>query len=999
MKKKRMSTKKSLGIFLPCMSVVLAMMVSVGVLSNAYSDSISIFLNGGSGEVDKKTITENTELVEDIVEDGSVLLKNNSNTLPLSESEISKVNVFGWAGYDWMTSMFGSGYSNTSLEKLKLYPALEEMGIEYNTQLFDMYKSFYSGKVSGWGMNDLEEYRGDIAVGSSTKFVLHEPGSAFYTDNIIQSAKSFSDVALVVIGRTGGEAADLRKLQVKQKQENGSNSTVSDTSRSYLQLSTEEEEMISAAESACSKVIVLLNTSNTMELGFLDDDKIDACLLTGLTGLTGVKSVINLIRGKDEAGNLTNPSGRTVDTYAYDLASNPSSVNAGFGGSKKYTNLSTSDSYTKNYYDAYVDYYEGIYVGYRYYETAAEENFINYDETVQYPFGYGLSYTDFDWAVQRIEINGKESAYNSSVPLGKDDEIKVYVNVTNIGNLPGKDVVELYYTAPYISGQIEKSSVVLGDFKKTDTLKPGETCGVTLSLKSRDMASYDCYGKNDNEFKGYELDGGEYSLKLMENSHTLKELSSSSKSSSTMKFNIPDGGYQYQTDEVTGNKVENRFTGDNTIDGYPIDGSQETKAVTYMSRGNFAGTFPKVVIARDRNQEAYQIASATKPSQEQLAATSYDNVEDPLVGMSFGMTINDMMEVTDYNDTDYEDLVSQMSTTELFSLIRDGFFKTQAINSIGKPIYRDLDGPLGLNTRVTSSNSCSYVSYPSETLLAQTWDVDLAYSMGMSVGKEARSDSTSGVRGWYGPAANIHRNPYDGRNAEYYSEDSLLSGKFAANVVKGAKNAGLYCYMKHFVANENESLREGLYTFMTEQTFREIYLRSFEIAVKEGSANALMTSMNRIGATWVGGSYALCTSILRDEWGFNGTLVTDWVDVGSSYLPVYKGIWAGNDIWLNNADASKMFSDSDYQNDSLFITLAQNVAHDVCYTLIDTEQTRLAYDPTLEMTDLTNGGFNFDKSWMTYIVLFEVVAGAGFAVMTFFLTKNIILNKKDDVSN
>ena len=344
----------------------------------------------------------------------------------------------------------------------------------------------------------------------------------------------------------------------------------------------------------------------------------------------------------------------------------------------------------------------------------------------------------------------------------------------------------------------------------------------------------------------------------------------------------------------------------------------------------------------------------------------------PLTSNVKNYTIDDLMDAEGYDDMIFDILISQMSTAELFELIRDGYFKTDAIDSIDKPIYLDLDGPLGLNTRVTSNTTCEFISYPSETLLAQTWNTDLAYAMGLSVGKEAKA-SDLGIHGWYGPAANIHRNPYSGRNAEYYSEDPYLSGKFCAETVRGAKNEGLYCYIKHFVANDSESLREGLFTFMTEQTYREIYLKPFEIAVKEGGANALMTSMNRIGAVWVGASRATCTDVIRGEWGFNGGLVTDWVDTGhADYMPAYKGIWAGNSTWLNNTDAQKMFNDSQYNNDPVFVTLAQEVAHDVLWMITDTAQTNAEYDPSAD-NSLSTGGFSYNRTWVVYIVIVEVI--------------------------
>lgn len=995
--KNRLSNKKAIAIYSPFMGLLAVLMAGLLIASVMFADTLSLFFYGaGSANADPVTLSDGAELCEDITEEGTVLLKNEENTLPLTENEAKKVNVFGWAAYDWMTSTFGSGFSNTSLEKVKLFPALEKAGIEYNTTLYNMYRDFYSANTIGsrnWGKTDWNEYRGDVDVGTTKKFVLHEPGAAFYTDAVINEAKAFSSVALVVIGRTGGEAADLRFEQEKQIQTNGSNSTVKDATRSYLEISVEEEQMIAAAKRACEKVIVILNTSNTMELGFLDDNDIDAALLVGLTGLTGVNAVIDILRGKDEEGRTVTPSGRTADTYAYDISSAPSSVNSGYGGALKYTGLSSSNNYSKGYYDAYLDYHEGIYVGYRYYETAAEEGYIDYSQTVQYPFGYGLSYTKFEWAVEAMLLNGKPQNVASKINLGKNDKIEIYVNVTNTGNVAGKEVVQLYYSAPYIAGGIEKSSVVLGDFAKTAVIEPGETKQVKLELTVQGMASYDCYDDNSNDHTGYELDGGSYYLRLMKNSHEAASMADGEKS--VIECTVPSDGYTYDTDEATGNAVENRFTGENTIDGYPIDGSKETTPVKYMTRADFAETFPKAKIIRSRAAEAYAIASAQEPTAAQLAATGYANVTEPLTSNVRTYTIDDLNDVEDYDDPMFDTVISQISKGELFELIRDGYFKTDALESIGKPVFLDLDGPLGLNTRVTSNVTCSFTSYPSETLMAQTWNTDLAYAMGLSVGKEARQ-SDLGIRGWYGPAANIHRNPYSGRNAEYYSEDGLLSGKFTAETVRGAKNAGLYCYIKHFVANDSESLREGLYTFMTEQTFREIYLKPFEIAVKEGGANALMTSMNRIGAVWTGASRALCHDVLKEEWGFNGTLVTDWVDTGhSDYMPAYKGIWAGNSTWLNNTDAQKMFSDSQYSGNAVFVTLAQEVAHEVLWTLVDTNKTYAAYDPDAD-TSLSSGGFTYNRTWIAYVVVVEAVLAAGIGVMAFFLVRTVRRNKSEN---
>ena len=995
--KGKWTSKKLIKLYVPIMSVIAAIMIALFIATLVFAADdgknsiISNFLFGiGGSELSQDTLTAGSELCEEIGRDGTVLLKNSgekgNKALPLSDSESAKVNVFGWAAYDWMTSTFGSGFSNTELEKLKLFPALEKAGIEYNIELYNMYKDFYTGSIgTQWSKSDWNEYRGDVAVGSTKKFILHEPGASYYTDSVINAAKAFSSVALVVIGRTGGEAADLRLYQEKQIQSNGSSSTVRDDSRTYLQLSVEEEQMIDAAARACEKVIVVLNVSNTMELGFIDDERIDAALLSGLTGMNGVNGVIDILRGKDRDGNVVSPSGRTADTYAYDINSAPSSVNSGYGGALKYTGLATSGSYTKGYYDAYIDYHEGIYVGYRYYETAAEEEYINYDETVQYPFGYGLSYTDFEYSIDKLVINGEQTEIADSLALGGNDKIELFVNVKNVGDVAGREVVQLYYTAPYISGGIEKSHVVLGDFAKTEVIEPSETKQVKLEITAQSMASYDCYDRNTNSHTGYELDEGEYVLRLMKNSHVPAIMTDGG--ASTVKFKL-DAKVNYDTDEKTGNPVVNRFTGNDTIDGYPIDGSLEIVPVTYLSRANFAGTFPKAKIVRGINKDAETLAKAQTPSAAQLEKTGYaDITEEPLTANDQGFTLEDMADADGYDDEFWATLIGQITKTELFENIRNGFFNTVKMESIGKDSFVDLDGPLGLNTRVMSNTSCRFISYPGETLLAQTFDTTLAYRMGLSVGREAR-DSDSGIRGWYGPAANIHRNPYCGRNGEYYSEDALLSGRFAAEAVRGAKNNGLYCYVKHFAANDSETLREGLFTFMSEQTFREIYLKPYEITVKDGGGNALMTSMNRIGAVWAGASRALCTDILRGEWEFNGTLVTDWVDTGKGgYMPVYKGIWAGNDIWLNNPISQSLFDNKEYNNHAVFITLAQKVAHDTLWTLVDTQQVSAAYDPSNDRALGGGGSSGGSRAWVWIVVAAEAAFAVPIGVFAWLIVK------------
>lgn len=1043
MAKKRMSTKKSLAVFVPSISAIVAIMLAVIIAASMFWQDISLWLYGRAQTADAQVLADGTALCEDIVENGIVLLKNEKDSegnpaLPLTQEEIAKVNVFGWAAYDWMTMAFGSGYSNTKLSKLKLFPALEQAGIEYNQDLYNMYKDFYSDVSHVYNLTeDEQEYRGGVSFGSEKIFTLHEPNAAAYTQEIRDSITAHSDVALVVIGRTGSESKDLSLQQVKQEQVNKSTRNITVTDRHYLELSTEEEEMIEVAKETCEKVIVILNTANTMETGFINDVDIDGALLVGITGLTGVNGLINVLRGekeapvavRDENGNpqydenglpiyetnadgtvktdivQVSPSGRTVDTYAYDVFSSPAMVGySGDGAAKIYAGTGNGG----NRYNVYLDYSEGIYVGYKWYETADAEGFwddvnnengVGYDGVVQYPFGYGLSYTNFTWTVTSVLVNGEEM---TSGELSANDKIEIYVEVKNTGDYPGADVVQLYYTAPYEDGGIEKSYVTLGAFDKTGVIQPGKVDIVKLELSVQSMASYDCYDANKNGHTGYELDAGEYQLRLMKNAHEYGVMSDVTENNVPAAVKEPiitytiGRGIDYDTDEKTGELVENRFTNkdgsgnDETIDQADLDGSHEADGgVKYMSRADFEGTYPQNLAQRARTPEAYAVATAKDPTAEQLAYAGYDNITEMPAVVDYGLTMEEIMGVEDYDDELWEQLIAQIPANELVNLISDGYFKTAKLDSIGKQEYIDLDGPLGFNTRVTSGTSlCEFVAYPSATMLAQTWDVELAYAMGLSVGREA--SSMDGLKGWYAPGANIHRTPFGGRNGEYYSEDGLLSGKMCAGAVKGAKDMGVYSYVKHFVVNDSEKARDGLYTFLTEQTLREIYLKPFELMIKEGGGNALMTSMNRLGRVWSGGNYGLMTEIVRNEWGFRGTVVTDWVNAGDDYMPPYRGIWAGNDIWLSNGIGS-LFRTLD--NNPTATVIGQKVAHNVLWTLVDTENAKLAFDPNAEGTDLSAGAV-YNMTWVWYIVLVEVALAAAAGVMAYFLIRNVLKNKK-----
>lgn len=1082
--------KKALAIFTPCITLCVALMLALSILASMFWEDISLWLYGRAQSTNADVLSNGYALCEEIVEEGVVLLKNEEDSkgntaLPLSKEEINAgLNVFGWAAYDWMTMAFGSGYANTDLPRTKLFPALKEAGIKYNEDLYKLYQDYYTAHSKTYGDGDYLEYRGGVAFGSEEIFVLREPGKADY-EKVCQES-GLTGVGLVVIGRTGSESKDLQLHQVVQT-EFGKNTKQTRNDRHYLQLSKEEEDMIEVAKTYCDKVIVILNTANTMETGFIEDAGIDGALLVGITGLSGVNGLINVLKGeketliperdedgnvvyekeavqemdangqpvydkdgnpvyakdengdilykdvvkykKDENGNLikeitpVSPSGRTADTYAYDIiGTTPAAVDQNdTGAATKYTGS------TAKFVTSYVDYAENIYVGYKWFETADAEKFwdgytprtadniskdkpvkteyvagkTGYKAVVQYPFGYGLSYTKFEWNVVSVKVNGSSK---SSGALNKDDKIEIVVNVKNTGDRAGADVVELYYTAPYQDGGIEKASVNLIDFKKTAVIPAGETGQVTLSLTVQSMASYDCYDLNGNGHTGYELDEGEYTLSLMKDSHNAPKMSSGS---NVIKYSIPKNGYNYDTDSKTGEKVENRFTNkdgsidlannkveDLTIDKADLDGSMESTPVKYLSRADFKGTYPvKEATGRAVTATAKEVAQQSAPTQEQLEATGYGNVTATRQTETNSLKFNDLLEgVEKYDDPLFAEVIKNITNAELVTLIQDAYFKTAKIASIEKDAFVDLDGPLGFNTRVTGGNgtTCSFMAYPNGTTLAQTWNPDVAYKMGISVGSERLS--MKGLRGWYAPGADTHRNPFGGRNGEYYSEDGVLAGKICAQTVRGAKDMGVYSYVKHFVLNDSELDRSGLFTFITEQALRENYLKPFEIMIKDGGGNALMSAMNRVGRVWSGANYGLMTEIVRNEWGFNGTVVTDWCNTNENYMPLYRGIWAGSDIWLSNGVGSMDPVFNEIKCDTAYKIAADNVAHHVLWTFVDTYNANMAFDPA---NAGTIDAAEFNMTWIAYVVIVDVALAAGAGVMGFFLARSIIYTVKN----
>ncbi|MGT2753852.1 glycoside hydrolase family 3 protein [Streptococcus ovis] len=825
-KNKAFRTKKS--------KILTALLALLGVVIIGANYAVNMFVNVidtyfAPSYADDTKIADaekvSKALATSIQEEGSVLLENKDNTLPLKDTK--KLNVFGISSVAITYGGAGSGAADES-KNVNLQAGLEGAGFELNKELTDFYTENLPEKE---GTNIFSLNGGDYNI--------YEPTQDKYSDELIANAKDFSDTALVVISRNGGEGADLPYEMSEYQQ--------GDKGKHYLELQDVEKAMLKTVTENFDKVVVLVNSSNAMELGFLKESGVDAALWIGGPGSTGLTGVANILAG------TVNPSGRLVDTYAYDITSNPAYYNQ---GDFNYTNISYErqawgQSKPETHQYKFLNYQEGIYVGYRYYETRYVDNATGqvdeaaYDAAVQYPFGYGMSYTDFKQEIKDV----KEA----------DGKIEVTVEVTNTGDVAGKDVAQVYYTAPYTVGGIEKSHVVLAGFDKTEVLEPGASETLTITYDRDDMASYDYKGD-----KSYVLDAGTYQIKLMNNAHDV----------------LDSEEYKVEKKEVIKQRISDKIEVSNLFDDAAGD-------VAYVSRANWEATLPK---ERTADKEA---------SEEIAAAMKSDNVpaeDDPqaekITVKDHGLRLVDMIGL-DYDDEKWNQIVEQVSVEEMAQLIQFGGYATGAVKSVDKPAVVDLDGPAGINGIFQGIKG---VQFNSEVVVASTWNLDLAEEMGDAFAKEALAH---GIVGLYAPAVNIHRTPFSGRNFEYYSEDPFISGKMASALAKKALENGVYTFTKHFALNDQEDNREGVATWSNEQAIREIYLKAFEIPVKEGGATAIMSSFNRIGTTWAGGNKALLTNVLRDEWGFKGMVITDFA--GAPHMYADQAIRAGNDLMLTPA--------------------------------------------------------------------------------------------------
>ena len=989
---------KHLGtrIWLIVTSILLVLAIVIPILATSiplFNNTISLIFGGERANIvednrdelydrefhskaDARAAAE--DFVVDVNEEGMVLLKNENGALPLSQ-DAPAVSVFGKNSVNLVYT--GSGSASSSGTTRTLYESLEAAGIGYNPDL----KSFYEDNSrSGSGRPD------NPAMTSGQRlsgFATGETPISSYNSALESSYTAYDDAAIVVISRIGGEGFDLPRTMATDFTYATAVTGASSPTDHYLELDANEKDLIEYVKGKFDTVIVVLNVGTTMELGALQNDAgIDAILWMGFPGGTGVMALGEILVGETAEGEPLSPSGHTTDTWAADFTLDPTWYNTGVY-SGQYGNRYIYNGEETGY--AFVNYEEGIYVGYRYYETRGYEeeqdgNADWYAQNVVYPFGYGLSYTTFDWDVTFDAASGSA--------LAADGTLSVQVTVTNTGNYAGKDVVQLYYTAPYIEGGIEKAQVVLAAFAKTDTLYPASEAGadkpnsqtLTLEIDVRDMASYDYADANENGFSGYELDAGTYTLSVRSDSHTAV---------AGATYELAEGVTYPTATDARGNTVtvENRF--DDVSAG--IFGTNTYES--YVTRSDFAGSLPTGYLPDSERTLTEELYTALYDSSERRQYTVSDEGkpwevtgEAPsTTPVDSGLSLADMLYdeegnyvgSVDYDDPRWETLLNEIPLDEMKTLVGFAAFRTNAVSGINgvvnKPKATDSDGPSGFTSFQSESVIYGTCSYQGECVMGATWNKELAYRMGELVGEEGLAGDESGdgmpYSGWYAPAVNIHRSPFAGRNWEYYSEDGLLSGELAAEVIKGASTKGVYCYVKHFAVNDQETDREfnGILVWANEQSMREIYLKPFEIAVKEGGAMGMMSSFNRLGMTWAGGSYALLTEILRDEWGFRGAVITDYSLNRYTYVDLM--IRAGGDLFLTQ-DTKVFYKD----DDATQITLLRQATKNVLYVTANSNAMSVVVD-----------GYKWPlwQEIMVWVDVAVVVALAAWGVLIIYFTR------------
>lgn len=821
------------------------------------------------------TVSKANELAKEVQSEAITMLKNDDSNLPLSNK---KVNVFGWGSTNPVYGGTGSGSMSKQYKTVSLLDGMKQAGLKTNTELSKLY-------------TDYRKDRPEVGM-FAQDWTLPEVPAKQYSDKLVSDAKDFSDEAVVVLTRVGGEGADL-PTDMKAKgityKNNSKDYDDFQKGESFLQLSKTERDMIDLVTSNFKKVTLVYNGANTFQFDFLNDyPQIQSVVWCPPAGQTGFSALGEVLAGE------TNPSGKTSDTFLKDLTKSVSYNNF---GKFEYTNMADKAAKYKGFtgddvtaIPGFVNYSEGIYVGYKFYETASDEGLINYDDTVAFPFGYGLSYTSFDQKLDSVKYKG-----------GK---VTVTATVTNTGDKAGKDVVEAYYNPPYTDGGIEKASKNLAGFEKTKELQPGESQKVTVKFDDDDMASYDYKGA-----KAYVLEKGDYDISIQSDSHHVID---------HQKVTVKDA--------VTYDSDSNTHNGDAVAATNEFD--YAAGDVTYLSRAGHFANYAKATAA-PTNFSMSDEAKAEFTNNSNYDPKKYDNDSDemPTTGAKNGLKLYQMYG-KDYDDADWDKLLDQLTFDDMDDLIANGGYGTPAVKSVGKIQLTDADGPASLNNNFTGVGS---IGFPASTAFACTWNRDLAKQFGEMIGDMAHDMH---VAGWYAPAMNIHRNAFSGRTFEYFSEDSLLSGVMASSEISGAKSKGVYSFMKHFALNDQETKRtEMLCTWTNEQAMREIYLKPFEMSVKEGGAQAVMSSFNYIGNTYAGASSNLLQTVLRGEWGFKGFVLTDYFG-GYGYQNADQEVRAGNDSMLATTKITNHITDKSATS----VKAMRQAAHNILYTAANSWQ-------------------------------------------------------------
>ena len=892
-------------------AMVLAVVVCVNMICFGPMSTL-IGLATGNGTLSDETNEEAAEVAEEIMEDGIVLLKNES-LLPLNETK--KLNIFGWESINPAYGGAGSGGINDLYDIVSLNQGLENAGFSINQELVDFYNNY--------GADNPE-----MSI-QKQSWTLPEPPVDTYSDELIKSAKEYSDVAVVVLSRKAGEGHNDIPMDVRKAAYDNNSDEYDDfpEGEHYLQLSQTERDMVDMVCSNFDNVIVIYNGANQFELGFADEyPQIKSVVWCPGTGNVGFNAL-----GKVFSGEV-NPSGKTPDTFIYDMTTAPWWNNA---EKTEYTNLADMAVEGMNagtaqvYAPAFTNYVEGIYVGYKYYETAAQEGAIDYDKTVQYPFGYGLSYTEFEQKMGELEE--------------KDGQISVDVEVTNTGDVAGKDVVEVYYEPPYTNGGIEKSSANLIEFEKTDLLQPGESQTVTVTFSIEDMASYD-----ENNAKAYVLEKGDYVISINSDSHTVLD----------QKTYTADADVVY--------KGENKRASDDTAATNVFEDAKGD--ITYLSRADHFANYEEATAA-PASAELGEPYVSEYHLNSNFDKTTYLNDEDvmPTTGADNGLTLADMRDA-DYDDPRWEKLLDQLTVDEMANMIAMAGYQTAAMDSVGKVATLDFDGPAAINNNFTGVGS---IGFPIEVVVASTWNKELAQAWGECMGKMSQE---MGAEGWYAPGMNTHRTAFGARNYEYFSEDGVLAGNMGAKAVEGARKYGVYSYIKHFALYEGNAKMVSVWS--NEQAIREIYLKPFEISVKQGGANAVMVSWSFLGDKWTGECSNLMNTVLREEWGFRGMALTDFFrNNGHGFMNADAALANGVDAMLSTFNGEENNVANPEHPTS--VLQMRNACKNVMYTVVSS----WAYDGEHAETGMENwkkAGIGIDIVIALFMAGMEVLVIKGY---------------------